>query len=79
MASRNGTHEPSTNGDTNGTAAAPPVDAVADAEAIRGLLRDVDTRLTRLIAYLKHHKRQARALRTAVDSLRGLPDLAPVA
>ena len=79
MAARNTTPEPSTNGHTNGTtngtANGLAPDPLTEAEAVRGLLRDADTRVGRLVAYLKHHRRQSRALRTAMDSLRGLPEL----
>ena len=41
----------------------------------RDLLRDADARMGRLVAHLKHQRRQSRVLRSAMDSLRGLPEL----
>jgi hypothetical protein len=62
--------EPTANGVHNGHAA----DPLTEAETVRGLLRDADGRLTRLIAHLKHQRRQSRALQSAVASLRSLPE-----
>jgi hypothetical protein len=58
--------EPSTNG-------RPPagIDALlAEAEQLRMLLADASARLGRLLAALKQHRRQARAVQAAVSSLR---------
>ena len=41
------------------------------------LLGQAQSRLGRLVAALKHHRRQARAVRAAVDSIRQLPPLVP--
>ena len=49
----------------------------SEAEAIRTLLAEAQSRLGRLLASLKFHRKQARAVRTAVDSLRQLPPLVP--
>ncbi len=43
---------------------------LAEAEALRGLLQEVQGRLGRLLAGLKHQRRQARAVETALASLR---------
>jgi hypothetical protein len=79
MAARNATPEPSNNGHadaaTNGTANGQAPDPLTEAEAVRSLLRDADARMGRLVAYLKHHRRQSRVLRSAMDSLRGMPEL----
>lgn len=66
--------KPSLNGDSNLSATHDPL---TEAEAIRGLLTEAQSRLSRLIAALKQLRRQSRALRTAVQSLRELPPLAP--
>ena len=50
-----------------------PPDLLAEAEAVRDLLHDAAARLGRLIAALRQQKRQTRAIRQAVESLRGLP------
>ena len=73
----NGTANGHTSRPTSGDSIGQAADPLSDAEAIRGLLRDVDTRLGRLVTYLKHHRRQSRGLRTAMDSLRGLTELVP--
>lgn len=54
-----------------------PVDPLTEAEAIKNLLAEAHTRLAHLLAALKQHRRQARAVAAAVQSLRGLPPLAP--
>ncbi len=66
----------------NGAAHVPPpslppsesdlLDPLAEAEALRSLLHDAQARLARLLSALKQHRRQTRALRTAMDSLRNL-------
>jgi hypothetical protein len=56
------------NGAANGEAA----DPIAEAEALRGLLQQSLTRLGRLLAALKHHRRQAKAVGAAMQSLRRL-------
>ena len=79
MAARNSTPEPSNNGHadaaTSGTANGQAPDPLTEAETVRSLLRDADARMGRLVAYLKHHRRQSRVLRSAMDSLRGMPEL----
>ena len=61
----------------NGDGPATPSDPLVEAEAIRTLLAEAQSRLGRLLASLKFHRKQARAVRAAVDSLRQLPPLAP--
>jgi hypothetical protein len=66
----------------NGPAGLPPVpipaseteppDPLMEAEALRSLLHDAQMRLGRLLAALKQQRRHNRALRAALDSLRGL-------
>jgi hypothetical protein len=67
--------------DNGSTAGTPPslsrsdndeLDPLAEAEALRSLLHDAQLRLSRLLSALKQQRRQTRALRTAVDSLRNL-------
>ena len=45
---------------------------IAEAEALRNLLSDASARSARLVAALKQHRRQAKAVRDAVVSLRQL-------
>jgi hypothetical protein len=45
-------------------------DLIGEAEALRTSLQDALVRLSRLLAGLKHHHRQSRAMRAAVQSLR---------
>jgi hypothetical protein len=45
-------------------------DLVAEAEALRHLLAEAAARAGRLVAALKQHRREARAVRAAVASLR---------
>jgi hypothetical protein len=47
-------------------------DLIAESEALRNLLADASARAHRLVAALKQHRRQAKAVRAAVASLRGL-------
>jgi hypothetical protein len=61
----------------NADASVPSVDPLAEAEAIKGLLTEVQARLARLLAALKRHRRQARAVAAAVQSLRDPPPLGP--
>ena len=75
MAERNGKPEPSDNGHADGTNNGIAPDPLTEAESVRTLLRDADARMGRLVAHLKHQRRQSRVLRSAMDSLRGLPDL----
>jgi len=51
---------------------AEPPDPLMEAEALRSLLHDAQLRLGRLLAALKQQRRHNRALRAAMDSLRGL-------
>jgi hypothetical protein len=48
------------------------LDPLAEAEALRALLHDAQLRLSRLLSALKQQRRQTRALRSAMDSLRNL-------
>jgi hypothetical protein len=48
-------------------------DLLAEAEAVRDLLHDAAARVGRLVTALKQQKKQTRAIRQAVESLRGLP------
>jgi hypothetical protein len=48
-------------------------DLLAEAEAVRDLLHDAAARVGRLVAALRQQKKQTRAIRQAVESLRGLP------
>ncbi len=52
---------------------ASPLDPLAETEAIRALLADAQSRLGRLIAALKQHRRQARAVAAAMAQLKNLP------
>jgi hypothetical protein len=52
-------------------------DPLTEAEAIKDLIGDAHSRLSRLIAALKQHRRQARAVRAAVEQIRELPPLVP--
>ena len=45
---------------------------ISEAESLRSLLHDAGLRSARLVAVLKQQRRQSRALRTAIDSLRDL-------
>ena len=45
---------------------------IAEAEALRNLLSDASARSARLVAALKQHRRQAKAVEAAVVSLRQL-------
>ena len=46
---------------------------MSDADAVRDLLHDAGGRVGQLVAALKQQKKQTRAIRQAVESLRGLP------
>ncbi len=57
----------------NGTPAADdPDELLAEAEALRTLLHEAAGRANRLTLALKHQRRQSKALRAALASLRGL-------
>jgi hypothetical protein len=47
-------------------------EVIAETETLRGLLQDAAARTARLLAGLKHQRRQTRAVRAAMDSLRQL-------
>ncbi len=47
-------------------------DAIAETEALRGLLQDASARTARLLAALKHQRRQSRAVKAAMQSLQQL-------
>jgi len=49
-----------------------PPDPLAEAEALRALLGEALSRTSRLVACLKQHRRQSRAVQAAVASLRRL-------
>src|SRR5262249_717622 len=53
------------------TRGAPP-DPLLEAEALRGVLQEALARTGRLIAALKHQRRQSRVILSAADSLRKL-------
>ncbi len=60
----------------NGDAAPPDpaaLDPLAEAEAVRALLSEAQSRLGPLAAILKQHRRQARAVAAAMAQLRNLP------
>lgn len=75
---------PHTNGEEprNGPAGVPapplspsegePPDPLVEAESLRASLHDAQFRLSRLLSALKQQRRQTRALRSAMDSLRNL-------
>ena len=77
MPTRTNSGRPAGNG--AGTPPEPPAvpDPLAEAEAVRGLLAEAQSRLGRLIAALRLHRKQARAVRQAVASLQQLPPLTP--
>lgn len=56
--------------------APPPFDPLAEAEAVRDLLAEAQSRMGRLVAALKQHRRQARAVQAALASLKQLPPFA---
>ena len=58
--------------DSNGRPGAAGADLVTEAEAVRDLLHEAAGRTARLVAALKHQRRQARAVHQAVQSLREL-------
>jgi hypothetical protein len=47
-------------------------DVIAEAEALRTVVQDANARTTRLLAALKHQRRQSRAVRAAMQSLQQL-------
>ncbi len=47
-------------------------DVIAEAEALRSVLQDANGRTVRLLAALKHQRRQSRAVRAAMQSLQQL-------
>jgi hypothetical protein len=47
-------------------------DVIAEAEALRTVVQDANARTTRLLAALKHQRRQSRAMRAAMQSLQQL-------
>jgi hypothetical protein len=66
------------NGDDHGRAATTLpermslADVLTEAEALRALLSEASGRTARLLAALKHQRRQSRAVRQAMQSLRQL-------
>jgi hypothetical protein len=69
--------EPHANGRPAEPAPPAATDPLAEAEAVRDLLGEAQSRLGRLVSALKQHRRQARAVQAAVASLRHLPPFAP--
>jgi hypothetical protein len=71
--------DPPQNGHAATNGAPPPelLDPLIEAEAVRAPLYDAQGRLGRLLAALRQHRRQTRAMRAAVTSLRRLPPLVP--
>jgi hypothetical protein len=55
---------------------ATPFDPLAEAEAVRDLLAEGQSRMGRLVGALKQHRRHARAVHSALASLRQLPPFA---
>jgi hypothetical protein len=53
-----------------------PFDPLSEAEAVRDLLAEAQSRMGRLVSALKQHRRQARAVQQALASLRQLPPFA---
>jgi hypothetical protein len=49
-----------------------PLDVLAEAEALRGMFQEALGRTSRLIAALRQQRRQERAMRSAMNSLRRL-------
>ena len=47
-------------------------DVIAETEALRSLLQEASARTTRLLAALKHQRRQSRAVKAAMQSLQQL-------
>src|SRR5262249_60114086 len=47
-------------------------DAIAETEALRALMHDASARTARLLAALKHQRRESRAVQQAMASLRQL-------
>jgi hypothetical protein len=47
-------------------------DVIAEAEALRTVMQDANARIARLLAALKHQRRQSRAVRAAMQSLQHL-------
>jgi hypothetical protein len=72
MPDNNGKHTGDSAPNSNGF-----TDPLVEAEAIKGLLGEAQMRLGRLIATLKHFRKQSRAVRAAVQSLQQLPPLTP--
>ena len=50
---------------------------IREGEELRALLHEAHVRAGRLLAGLKHHRRQARAVQQAMASLRQLHQLGP--
>jgi hypothetical protein len=73
MAENNGNGKHQRNGD--GLPAM--TDPLTEAEAIKDLLGEAHSRLSRLITALKQHRRQSKAVRAAVEQIRDLPPLVP--
>ncbi len=70
--------QPPANGKPPGPAEAGSLEElISEAECLRGLLHEAGARLGRLVAALKHQRRQARAVQAAVASLRQLQHLGP--
>jgi hypothetical protein len=70
---------PASNGGARSPVPSPPAngqeplaDPIAEAEALRAVLQEAQSRLARLLAALKQQRRQSRALQAAMASLRSL-------
>jgi hypothetical protein len=57
--------------------AADVADPLTEAEAVKCLLTEAMSQLTRVITSLKQYRRQAKAVQAAVRSLKELPPLVP--
>ena len=53
------------------------LDAITEAEALRTVLHEAASRVSRLLAALKLQRKQQRTLRVAMESLRQLKHFAP--
>jgi hypothetical protein len=68
-------HRPTEQHRNGSTAASEVIDPLVEAEALRGHLQEALGRTNRLIASLRQHRRQSRAVRSAMASLRRLDHL----
>jgi hypothetical protein len=68
-------HRPINDHRTATTPGSEVIDPLLEAEALRTLFQDAATRTSRLITALRHQRRQSRAVRSAMASLRRLDPL----